>query len=172
MRTIRHPQNLGEPAARNRGVAEATAPAIAMHDADDRMVPNRLRLQAEHLVAGGEAMGCVVGEQAVFTDDGRPLPTWALDAAGDPISVAISPVLAWRRTYDQVGTYDESFRTGADSDWLLRVRAAGLEVGIIPEPLIERRIHDTNLSWTGVPNERLSFTRSLRKILDARRGGP
>lgn len=169
VRTLRHTTNRGEAAARNTGLAHTTGAAVAMHDADDRMLPHRLRAQAEHLLAGGPTTGCVLGRVRSFTDDGSPLPPWAFDADGAPDPFGSSLVLAWRITYDRVGRYDERFVTGTDSDWLLRVREAGLAVGLIDEELTERRWHDANASTAlGAPDRR-EFTRSLRKLLEQRR---
>lgn len=169
VRLVRHRVNRGEAAARNTGLDHATGEAIAMHDADDRMLAHRLRTEAEHLVAGGPATGCVLGRARSFSEDGRPLPPWAHDAEGRPSTFGNSLVLAWRGTYDRVGGYDESFTVGTDSDWLLRVRAADLSVGMIDEELTERRWHDTNASSAAGGPDGLAYTRSLRKVLEQRR---
>jgi glycosyltransferase involved in cell wall biosynthesis len=160
---LRHPDNRGEAAARNTGLAAASGAVIAMHDADDRMLPHRLRTQLEALVAGGPGRGAVVARTRSFTDDGGPIPAWAGD---EPYGNAL--VLAWRTSYDRVGGYDESFRTGTDVDWLIRVKAAGLEVGLVDEVLTERRIHDANLT-TVHPDGHQAFTAALRKVLTDRR---
>jgi glycosyltransferase involved in cell wall biosynthesis len=168
VRVVHHPTNRGEAAARNSGLAAALGDCIGMHDADDRMLPHRLRTQVEHLVAGGDGLGCVIGQMHTFTEDGGPVPAWALPPEGEELAYGNSPVLAWRSTYDLVGGYDEALVTGTDSDWLIRVRGAGLEVGLIHEPLTERRIHDANLSGVHGDGHR-GYVVALRKHLAARR---
>jgi glycosyltransferase involved in cell wall biosynthesis len=167
VRVVRRERNGGEAAARNTGVAESRGELIAMHDADDRMLPNRLRVQRDHLVAGGATTGCVLGRMRSFTEDGSPVPAWACDADGTPETYGNSPVLAWRSTYDTVGRYDESLPTGTDSDWLIRVKAAGLAVGLIDEVLMERRVHPDNLSHTSVGQR--GYVGALRRVLAERR---
>jgi glycosyltransferase involved in cell wall biosynthesis len=167
VRVIRHDRNGGEAAARNTGVAEARGELIAMHDADDRMLPSRLRVQRDHLLAGGPTTGCVLGRMRSFTDDGSPVPAWARDVDGSLETYGNSPVLAWRSTYDTVGPYDGSLATGTDSDWLIRVKAAGLAVGLIDEVLMERRVHADNLSHTSIGQR--AYVSSLRKVLAERR---
>ncbi len=166
---VRLIENRGEAAARNAGLQVARGEAIAMHDADDRMLAHRLRVQAEHLVAGGPMTGCVMGRARSFSHDGEPLPPWAHDADGSPSTYGTSLVLAWRSTFERVGGYDESFAIGTDSDWILRVRAAGLTVGLIDEDLTDRRWHDANASSVAGPPDRIELTRSVRKLLEQRR---
>lgn len=168
VRLVRHPENRGEAAARNTGLAAVRGELIAMHDADDRMLPHRLRVQVDHLVAGGPGQGCVIGRTLGFDPEGRPLPPWAGGSGGDSEPFGNSLVLAWRTTYDRVGGYDESFVTGTDVDWLIRVKAAGLAVGLLDEVLTERRIHDANLSAVH-PDGHRAFTVALRKVLGERR---
>jgi hypothetical protein len=152
----------------------ATGEAVAMHDADDLMRPHRLRRQAVALTTAGgpDEIGCSLGRQEVFTDQGGPVPAWLLDRDGDVIAYGSSLVLAWRATYDTVGGYDEGFSHGTDSDWLLRVRAAGLEVVLMDEVLTDRRVHDDNASARHDGPAGLEFTRSLRQVLHERRRGP
>ena len=169
VRLVRHQVNQGEAAARNTGVAAAVGEMIAQHDADDRMMPRRLRVEVEHLVAAGPSTGCVLGLVRSFTDDGRPLPPLAYDAHGVPVTYGNALVLAWRSTYERVGGYDESFAVGTDTDWLLRVRAAGFEVGLIAEELTERRWHDANASLLAEQPAHNEITRSLRRLIQERR---
>jgi glycosyltransferase involved in cell wall biosynthesis len=162
---VQHAENRGEGAARNTGLAAASGDLIAMHDADDRMLPHRLRVQLEHLVAGGPQRGCVVARTRAFDPEGRPLPEWA---GAEPESYGPALVLAWRGTYDVVGDYDEALSYGADADWLVRVKAAGLEVHLLDEVLTERRVHDANMTALN-PGGHRSFVTSLRKVLAERR---
>lgn len=174
VRAITHDRNRGEAAARNSGLAAATGEAVAMHDADDLMRPHRLGRQAEALTTAGDRdeVGCALGRQEVFTEWGGPVPPWLLDREGDVIPYGSSLVLAWRATYDAVGGYDEGFSHGTDSDWLVRVRAAGLEVVLMDEVLTDRRVHDANASARHDGPAGLEFARSLRQVLHARRRGP
>jgi glycosyltransferase involved in cell wall biosynthesis len=171
VRAITHQHNRGEAAARNTGLDAAAGEAVAMHDADDLMRPQRLRREAEALTAAGDpgAVGCVLSRQEAFSEADGPLPHWLLDGDGRVIPYGTSLVLAWRSTYETVGGYDEGFTHGTDSDWLLRVRAAGLEVVLVDEVLTDRRIHDANASARQDGPPRLEFTRSLRKLLASRR---
>jgi glycosyltransferase involved in cell wall biosynthesis len=164
VRCIRHRENQGEAAARNTGVDEARGEVIAMHDADDRMLPGRLRIQADRLVRETEAdpsVGAVLGQQRPFTHDGSPLPGWMLDADGRPRAYGLSPVLAWRTAYDRVGRYDTSFRMATDTDWLIRARDAAVVVVMMDDVVIERRVHPGSMSQDQTA-QRQAVARSLR----------
>jgi glycosyltransferase involved in cell wall biosynthesis len=173
VRAVTHAANRGEAAARNTGLAAATGEAIAMHDADDLMRPHRLQRQWTALTGAGRPgeVGCALGRQEVFSDDDRPIPSWMLDRDGQVIPYGNSLVLAWCTTYDRVGGYDEGFRHGTDSDWLVRVRAAGLEVVVIDEVLTDRRIHGANATERREGPAGQEFARSLLQVLRARRRG-
>ncbi len=94
---------------------------------------------------------------------------WPMTPTVCPSPTATRSVLAWRSTYERVGGYDESFAVGTDTDWLLRVRAAGFEVGLIAEELTERRWHDANASLLAERPAHNEITRSLRRLIQERR---
>jgi glycosyltransferase involved in cell wall biosynthesis len=165
---VRHPVNRGVAAARNTALATLTGEVVVCLDADDRMRPHRVRVTLDHLLAGGDDIGCVIGQQQVFGE--TDLPAWAREADGSPARWSTSPVTAWRRTYDRVGDYDESFPIGEDSDWLLRVRDDGLEVLLIDEVVNERRVHDTNTSSLHHGQSPAEYLKSVRGLLQRRRG--
>ena len=165
VRLLVHARNRGEAAARNTGLRAAEGEVVMMHDADDRMRPHRLQVEVGVLVERGPATGCVLARTRPFSDDGRDLPPWA---GGDDDAYGNALVTAWRATYDRVGGYDESFPTGTDVDWLVRVRAAGLAVGLIDQVLTERRVHDGNLSELH-PDGHRAYAVALRKLLAERR---
>ena len=170
---VRHPENRGVAAARNTGIETLTGDVVVMLDADDRMLPHRLRVSVDRLLAGGKGVGCVLGQQRIFDGRGEAdLPEWALEVDGATRRYSTSQVTAWRRTYEQVGGYDEAFDLGDDSDWLLRVRAAGLEVLLLDDVLTERRIHDTNISEQFADRSRDEYLRSVRSLIRHRRAGP
>jgi GT2 family glycosyltransferase len=55
-------------------------------------------------------------------------------------------LLARRRLFDAVGTFDPSLTMGPDNDWFLRAAAYGAVLELLPDVLVYRRIHDANLS--------------------------
>jgi succinoglycan biosynthesis protein ExoU len=147
LRLIRQDQNLGPSAARNRALAVATAPWIAVLDGDDFMEPGRLgRLLSQS------------GEQDFVADDliqiaegaahGRPLlgtvaPS-AIDLGGFVTGNInrrgavrqemgfLKPIM--RRTFlaEHGLRYDESLRLGEDYVLYARALAAGARFRLLP----------------------------------------
>jgi glycosyltransferase involved in cell wall biosynthesis len=169
---VRHEVNRGVAAARNTGLATLTGEVVVMQDADDRMLPHRIRVSLDLLIEAGDGVGCILGRQRIFDerDGDAELPAWARELDGSPVNHASSQVTAWRSTYDRIGGYDESFAVGDDSDWLVRVKEAGLEVCIVEEVLTERRIHDANISERYAARSRPEYLHSVRAMLERRRG--
>jgi glycosyltransferase involved in cell wall biosynthesis len=155
-------ENQGPAAARNTGLAAATAPYVALHDADDLLPPNKLRIQIGHLEANPE-VACVLGRQE-WIDPPSWLPRDTLygDLGGIPLPSAVFRTAV----LNEVGGFDPTFRTGEDVDLLIRLREAGHGIVVLPDVVLYRRYHGTNLSVVTSPENRL---RSLRAKLERER---
>jgi GT2 family glycosyltransferase len=53
-------------------------------------------------------------------------------------------MLIRRASFDRVGLFAEDLRVGEVVDWFSRARRAGLKHRLIPEVLVERRLHRHN----------------------------
>jgi glycosyltransferase involved in cell wall biosynthesis len=155
-------ENQGPAAARNTGLAAAEAPYIALHDADDLLPPNKLRIQIGYLEEHPE-VACVLGRQQ-WIDPPPWLPRDMLygELGGIPLPSAVFRAAV----LNQLGGFDPSFRTGEDMDLLFRLREAGHGIVVLPDVLLYRRYHGTNLSVVTSPENRL---RSLRAKLERER---
>jgi glycosyltransferase involved in cell wall biosynthesis len=156
-------ENRGPGAARNAGLAAAQGAFVAFVDADDLLPPTKLTLQVNHLLEHAEA-ACVLGKQ-VWTD---PPPWLSRDVVyeelgGIPLLSAVFRTDVLRA----VGGFDPSYRTGEDMDLLFRLRERGLEIAIVPDIVLHRRFHGSNLSVVpALPQNRI---RSLKEKLDRER---
>ncbi len=138
----RQPRNRGPAAARNRGLAEATAPVVAF--TDDDCVPDRHWLEAglTALAAGDGARAGVAGRTVPAADqpEGPFSRTLRVD---DARFMQTCNVFYRRDVLATVDGFDERLRTGEDTDLGLRVRAAGHEVAFSPDALV---VHDVRPS--------------------------
>jgi glycosyltransferase involved in cell wall biosynthesis len=155
-------ENQGPAAARNTGLAAVRAPYVALHDADDLLPPSKLGIQIGYL-EGHPEVACVLGRQE-WIDPPAWLPRDTLygELGGIPLPSAVFRTAVLK----ELGGFDPSFRTGEDMDLLFRLREAGHGIFVLPDVVLYRRYHGTNLSVVTSPENRL---RSLRAKLERER---
>ncbi|HRD51424.1 MAG TPA: glycosyltransferase [Flavobacteriales bacterium] len=150
IRLLRSDRNMGRPAAANRGFDAALGEYIAVFDADDVMVPERLSRQVAYLDAnpGVDAVGSamsVFGAKSEFW-------TWPADDRqgrskllfGDP--VCYGTTMFRKSTLDANGLRcDEAWRVpGMDFLFLVRC-AAHMRFANLPEALTLYRFGEQNM---------------------------
>lgn len=155
---IRLRPNRGLPAARNAGVAASNGEILAFLDADDVMLPERLRIQVDHLL-GDTDFGCNIASQEILLEEGAPLPFWArgtetpvfsspgvLEPTDTPDAYTVTMVFP-RSLFDEIGGFDETLlHGGEDADILMRIGEAGVEIARLKEVVLRRRIHHHNMT--------------------------
>ena len=146
-------ENRGVSSARNRGAADTDGALLAFLDADDRWLPDRLKLGVEALDrdTAAEAVVCAT---RVVDGHGRPLEVIVPDPAATvedmllcraSVVSASSNLLIRRRAFDEVGGFDERLSTSADWALTFRLLARGTLLSL-PQPLVEYRRHGSNMS--------------------------
>ena len=169
VRYIRQPRG-GNGAARNRAVEAASGDFFAFLDADDRFVPDKLERQMTALAADGE-LDMVFGHVREFvspelSDEERqgirppapaPLP-WT----------APNLMLIRRASFEQVGGFSTSLRVGVTVDWFARASEAGLRSLVLPEVVLERRLHTQN-NGLRERDARSQYLHVLKAAMDRRR---
>lgn len=143
--------NLGIPRSLNAGLREATAPVVAIQDADDCSAPQRLERQLTTLEAEPDV--AVVGARMREVDQlGRSLEPRTAFAAGDVGDVLLrfnpipNGVAALRLdAVLEVGGYDRRYRYAADYDLWLRL-AERHRIVTLDEELGTRTMGATNVA--------------------------
>ena len=167
--------NRGSGAARNAGIALSDAALIAFLDADDRWAADKLARQAAALDADPalDFVLCLVRafaspelpdaeRSALEAQQPRPVEGWLAGA-----------MLIRRASFDRVGTFASELRVGEVIDWFSRARRIGLHSLVLPEVLLERRLHLHNTTRLAAADRRgylIAAKRHLERLRKAREG--
>jgi glycosyltransferase involved in cell wall biosynthesis len=160
----------GHPAARNTGIRAASGEFLGFLDHDDLWSPDKLERQIASFERNAE-LDLVFGHiQNFFT------PEMTLEDRGR-LAVPLRPLpgllqgamLARRHSFDRVGMFSEARGTGDFLDWYGRAMLAGLNVEMLPETVVYRRIHANNYQRTHKHQQR-DYLLAVKDLLDRRRG--
>jgi glycosyltransferase involved in cell wall biosynthesis len=136
--------NRGMAAAKNVGLAASAGELIAFLDHDDIWLLGKIERQVSFL-GDQSGVSVVYSHAELLVEPGTLLPHWLRDYTDSPMPGYIpSTLLSRRAVFDAVGGFDPAYRVGSDSDWLLRVKDAGLQYRMLDDVLIRYRIHGGN----------------------------
>ena len=153
LRVVRHETNRGIAAARNSGLAAASGKYIAWLDSDDVCRPRRLAAQVRFLDAHDDV--ALIGGCAGKIDghgrrrrgvrippfDPAHVRCWLLFKSAFQQSSVMGRAAILKDT-----PYDPAFRVCEDIDVFARLVAAGHRLANIPAILVDRRMHDGQVS--------------------------
>jgi len=140
-------ENRGCATARNTGITESRGELLAFLDADDYWAANKLHVQVGCLL-NHPGIGYTLGRQRNFLESGTDRPFWLREEHLLEEHTGFLPTLViYRRTFDTVGPFNTNFRISSDVEWFCRVKDAGIPMMVVPEVVLYRRIHSSNLSY-------------------------
>jgi glycosyltransferase involved in cell wall biosynthesis len=160
----------GNGAARNRAIEAASGDFFAFLDADDRFVPKKLERQMTAMDEDPD-LDMVFGHVREFVspelreEERRgirpPAPT--------PLPwTAPNLMLIRRASFERVGGFSTSLRVGVTVDWFARASEAGLRNLVLPEVVLERRLHTQN-NGLRERDARSQYLHVLKAAMDRRR---
>ncbi|MTJ50064.1 glycosyltransferase family A protein [Dolichospermum sp. UHCC 0259] len=161
--------NQGAAVARNQGIQLASGDFFAFLDSDDRWMADKLALQLTAFAANLN-LEMVLGHVRQFYSP--ELDETARQKIQIPKEVMpgyhIGTMLIRREAFFRVGWLETNLKQGEFISWYLRARDAGLQIAMLPEVVMERRIHQTNLGRNSDLNGS-DYVRILKASLDRRR---
>lgn len=161
----------GNGAARNRAVTVARGEFFAFLDADDRFTPRKLELQLAELDADPK-LDLVFGHVREFVSPELSDELRAKIRPPAPVQPWAAPnlMLIRRASFERVGPFSEALRVGVTVDWYARAQEAGLKTFVLPELVLERRLHSQN-NGVREADARSQYIQVLHASLERRRRG-
>src|SRR5258708_5415043 len=151
IRLLRNERNLGQVASLNRGLGEARGEIVVRLDHDDVCHPRRIELQVD-VLRREPGVGLVGSWMRLVDEQGRPLGNieepiddrvtfvyWTLVQnlliSHPAAAFRLAPVL-------ELGGYDETMGPAEDKDLWRRLLLAGWDARVVPEFLVQYRVHE------------------------------
>ena len=161
-------ENAGVAAARNVGIAKATGGYLAFIDADDKWDPRKLEIQIAYMEEHPEVSYTFTNHIRFLDDTLDTFPEWSREEGQNKELTGYIPssLVVRRNDFDKIGPFNESFRNGEDTEWFLRARDLGFTMAVIPENLLLKRIHTSNLTSNTAavrPNLLKAFGLSMKR---------
>jgi glycosyltransferase involved in cell wall biosynthesis len=166
-----HTTSLGLAACRNEGIFAAKGEYVALMDADDISEPERILRQYRYMQAN--PCDLLFTHMSYISDAGERLSNVFTPMLGPDRLLAdllTAPVLAHptaliRKDVFATMQYDPSFRKGQDTDLWIRAIQAGFRIDILPEQLLQCRIHRSVATPEARLERQLGYARYGLKIV-------
>jgi glycosyltransferase involved in cell wall biosynthesis len=163
--------NAGTAAACNLGIKAAQGDFIGFLAADDLWHPEKLARQLARFQVRSDLDLCVTHVQNFWIPELRKeAELFRNHRISQPLPGYVpQTLLARRAVFETVGYFNVRLRHADSTDWFLRAAEYGAVTELLPDVLVYRRIHQSNLSRRLAPSSRSEYLQLLKQTLDRRR---
>jgi glycosyltransferase involved in cell wall biosynthesis len=140
----------------NTGIDVAQGELLAFLSHDDLWLPNKLSRQVDCFAREPETQYTVTLFK-YFLEPGFALPPgFKPELLGKSlIGKTMETLVARRQLFDRIGKLNTDFSLANEVDWFARAKDHAVRMAVIPEVLMLKRLHDTNLTYTSLVNSEL-----------------
>lgn len=168
VKVFRRPHS-GIGASRNFGVSVASGDLIAFLDSDDLWTADKLEKQVALLQQQPALDGCLGLVQQFYAPD-LAVSAEQRKRLEDRVNggYLVGALLIKRSAFEAVGRFEEERMLGDFIDWFARAQDAGLQLPVLDQLVLRRRIHGRNTVIREL-SARGDYAKTLKTILDRRR---
>jgi glycosyltransferase involved in cell wall biosynthesis len=160
--------NKGVAVARNTGLTAARGEFIAFLDADDIWPPQKLQIQVEYLL-DHPSVRYTISKIKNFIEPGCNIDSKILQSILENDQIGMATIVARKNIFDQIGYFNPCYQVGEDFEWFTRAKDAGISMVILPEVLLQRRIHNFNISLTQIQACKTNRLQAIKESLNRKK---
>jgi glycosyltransferase involved in cell wall biosynthesis len=161
-------RNMGVSVARNTGLATAKGEFIAFLDADDVWHPQKLQIQIDYMQSN-PSVKLTLSKINNFVESECNINPEKLQSIINNEQIHLASMVAHKTIFDKIGGFNPRYRIGEDLDWITRAKDAGIPMVILPEILLQRRIHNSNISFRQPQASITNRFQILKESIDRKR---
>lgn len=141
--------------ARNTGIDSAHGELIAFLDHDDLWIPKKLSMQVNYFIKNPETQYTNTRVKLFLEPECSLRPGFPKKLLEEEhLGRTPGTLVARKSLFNLIGSFNPEFTIGCDVEWFTRAKDYNISMAFIPEVLLYKRIHNTNLSGNVQVNRR------------------